>query len=572
MTSDTDKPDQNEEIIDLEIDDDFDVTPSLAKEPVDEELTASSSDVEEEVSDESVLAPALEAIEIDDDDIDLDDDDSLTAFDDEYESDEGDDFVSVSSAPKAKGGKTKTWMIGGAVIVAGVALGGFLAQSGVLNGESVSSTPLYAQSQSAPSSEPFPVMDNDMVAAPSSEEEVLADIGDIPQPHANQNPVPRLPEEGAEILDAETAAGALAPEIPASSLDEPVEELPVSDEAKETLELDEEDSSAPLESAADSDDDVPALVSENELSEDDLLPVSDVTEMVAPVVDVAPPVLDDVPDDMFDVPSVATDAALDIPSSPLPEQVAGVSNKTVSMTAEKPEEVNVYYDSVNTTGSALSTATGPRKVDPRNEPASTWVTVHTAHESGDWESLLVSANRALKLERYDAAAEMFERLYTKNPRDMRVLMGRAVALQNTGRTASALDAYEGVLDVDPDNADAMVNMMGLLRQEYPSVALRRLLDMKDRFPDNAPLLAQIAVTQGDMGNMDEAIRYMGMALSLEPNNPQHYFNMAILADRAGDKENAVKYYEQALETDIVYGKGRSLPRDTIYNRLHALRR
>ena len=78
-------------------------------------------------------------------------------------------------------------------------------------------------------------------------------------------------------------------------------------------------------------------------------------------------------------------------------------------------------------------------------------------------------------------------------------------------------------------------------------------------------------SQADQGHLADAVRFLGMAVSMEPNNAQHLFNMAIVEDRAGKKDDAIKYYQQALETDAVYGDSHSVPREQIYDRLSILR-
>lgn len=234
---------------------------------------------------------------------------------------------------------------------------------------------------------------------------------------------------------------------------------------------------------------------------------------------------------------------------------------------------NVYYDSLSQvpTG-AMATSVGPREINPVMEPASKMVIVNKDKGEGSEASLLVAANRALKLQRYDAALEMYDQLYAKNKRDVRILMGRAVAQQNMGLSESAIQSYEEVLALKPDNAEALVNMMGLVRKQYPEVALRRLLDMYSRHPNNAGIAAQIGITNAGLGHYDDAMRYLGIASTLEPRNAQHLFNMAIAADRQGNKSMAIQLYERALETDVMYGASRSVPRESIYDRLSVLRR
>ena len=252
---------------------------------------------------------------------------------------------------------------------------------------------------------------------------------------------------------------------------------------------------------------------------------------------------------------------------------SGVSAATATPSGRTARPVSdAYYDSNdNVPAGQVANATKPRKVDPTIEPGQKLVVVEGVRRSTDEESMIVAANRALMLERYDAALEMFNTLYGKNQRDPRILMGRAVAQQKSGHSDDAIASYEELLARNPNNADAIINMMGLMKQQDPAAALQRMQDLQSRFPNHPGLAAQIGITQAEMGNNAEAIRYLGMAASMQPTNPQHYFNMGVIADRQGSAADAIRYYEQALQIDSVNG-GRGLPRDVIYDRLAVLRR
>lgn len=232
---------------------------------------------------------------------------------------------------------------------------------------------------------------------------------------------------------------------------------------------------------------------------------------------------------------------------------------------------NLYFDSI-TKDRSLRDNDIPRRVDPRYEPGSRYIVVEKTAKADSRQAMLVAAKRALSLGRYSSALEMFETLYKENKRDPHVLMGLAVAQQNSGFNESAIRTYEELLEISPNNVDANVNMLGLIKRQYPSVAYRRLVDLWEKNPENAGLAAQIGLTSAELGNNDDAIHYLGVAASLEPHNANHYYNMAVIVDRAGVQKQAVQYYEKALELDATYGGLRTVPRDSIYDRLSKLRR
>lgn len=213
----------------------------------------------------------------------------------------------------------------------------------------------------------------------------------------------------------------------------------------------------------------------------------------------------------------------------------------------------------------------PKKIEPVEIDEPEVFSRPEVSTSSEQESRIVAAGRAVRLGRYDAALEMYEDLYRLNPRDGRILMGRAVALQKLGRSAEAIKAYETLLDVDDNNPEALVNLTGLIRKEYPAVALEKLLDLKSRYPESSTIAGQLGVAYADAGNLEEAMRSLQGAARMEPKNPQHFFNMAVIAERMKDRSQAVALYEKALEVDAVYGSGRAIDRNRIYDRLARIR-
>ncbi|NCC22972.1 MAG: tetratricopeptide repeat protein [Alphaproteobacteria bacterium] len=238
-----------------------------------------------------------------------------------------------------------------------------------------------------------------------------------------------------------------------------------------------------------------------------------------------------------------------------------------------PEEIGpaVYYDSTTIpAATSMGAEAGPRKADPRKEPAQKLIVVSKDYGAGSIEAQIVAASRALELGRYDSAISMYEALKRRNSRDQRILMGLAVAYQKAGRTDAAIQAYQSIVDINPDNVDARANMLGLIRTKYPAVALRRLLDLREKEPNNATLAAQIGLTHAELGNFDEAMEYLGMASAISPGNPLHYYNMAVVADRAGHLDEARSLYERALEVDAIEGTV-DFPRELVYDRLAKIR-
>lgn len=232
---------------------------------------------------------------------------------------------------------------------------------------------------------------------------------------------------------------------------------------------------------------------------------------------------------------------------------------------------DVFYDAEMLAPAGEMAKSGPVKVDPMVSPASKMVVVRKNYTEDSYTAGLVSAERAMKLGRYDSALVLLDNLAETNKRDPRVHMARAVALQKLGRFDEAMAAYEATEKLEQDNIDVKINMLGLLGTRYPSIALRRLLDLHEKNQTHVGLIAQIAIVEAQLGDFHGAMKYLGMAAGMEPSNAGHYFNMAVIADRAGETAQAVSYYEKALELDAMAGAGKTIPRESVYERLAQIR-
>ena len=142
-----------------------------------------------------------------------------------------------------------------------------------------------------------------------------------------------------------------------------------------------------------------------------------------------------------------------------------------------------------------------------------------------------------------------------------------------GFADQAISAYEELLKLYPDNTDAIVNLSGLIRKQYPAVALNKLLDLQMKHPNNVAVTAQLGVAYADSGNYADALRYLGNAAAMDPKNALHFYNMAVISEKASKPDQAISYYEKALEIDSIYGEGYNIiSRERIYDRLAQIRR
>lgn len=187
------------------------------------------------------------------------------------------------------------------------------------------------------------------------------------------------------------------------------------------------------------------------------------------------------------------------------------------------------------------------------------------------DSRLATARRALNDGRTAAALQFFNDLRADYPSDTRVLMGRAVTLQRLGQNAEALQGYEDVLVNDPKNLDALTNMLGLIKQQNPQLALEKLQDLRNLYPYNADITTQLAVAYGQNGNLNESLRYITLAEALKPDSAYVLYNKAVLYDRLGRGAEAADMYRQLIRRAADGTLDQNLPIESIKKRLAVIR-
>ncbi len=188
----------------------------------------------------------------------------------------------------------------------------------------------------------------------------------------------------------------------------------------------------------------------------------------------------------------------------------------------------------------------------------------------DFDSILMTARTALSRGRAVAALELFNELYAKRPHDKHVLMGRAVALQQTGQVAEAVAAYEEVLKYDPKNLEALTNMLGVFKNEDMRSAAQKLQQLREAYPYNADVAAQLGMVYGSSGDYQNALKYLDIADALKPGMPEVLYNRAVAFDRMGNVQQASDLYRELISMDEAGALGQNFPIGAVKKRLATL--
>lgn len=183
----------------------------------------------------------------------------------------------------------------------------------------------------------------------------------------------------------------------------------------------------------------------------------------------------------------------------------------------------------------------------------------------------IMADRALRLGRYDMALGYYQDILAQNPNDVSALLGRAISLQKLGNIDAAMQGYRDVLRRDSSNVTAATNLAGLQSNSDPNRALKNLSNVYQADPSNTSVKAQMGVSMAQSGDVEDAYKVFLSATQSDPRNPVHFYNLAVTAERLGKTSEAIAAYEKCLEVDAIYGTGRGINRDVIYDRLSKIR-
>jgi Flp pilus assembly protein TadD len=147
---------------------------------------------------------------------------------------------------------------------------------------------------------------------------------------------------------------------------------------------------------------------------------------------------------------------------------------------------------------------------------------------------------------YDTALGFYDRALKDEPTSVLALLGRAAALHKIGRKDEAQDAYNRVLKLDPSNREALSNVIAIVGDRSPAEALTRLLELEREYPGFSPVKAQIGLAYAKMGTMPEALTYLSRAVAMSPESVMYQYNLALVLDHLGRREQAVAAYQTVL--------------------------
>ncbi|MBY0575871.1 MAG: tetratricopeptide repeat protein [Gallionellaceae bacterium] len=200
---------------------------------------------------------------------------------------------------------------------------------------------------------------------------------------------------------------------------------------------------------------------------------------------------------------------------------------------------------------------------PTTSPVSAAVGNHAAlhdssihikqHQAELIEPLLKDAYLAYRSGKLDEAQQLYLNMLRKDAQNPDALLGLASIAQQRDENQMAAQYYTRVLALDPRNAPANAGMSALsANDENNESSLKILLREQGNSAALHFALGNLYAGQSRWGEAQQA--YFN-AYTLESDNAEFAFNLAVSLDHLGQKQLAAQYYQRALELDQPHAAG-----------------
>lgn len=167
---------------------------------------------------------------------------------------------------------------------------------------------------------------------------------------------------------------------------------------------------------------------------------------------------------------------------------------------------------------------------------------------GEAESLRQAARVHQRLERWEDAIPLLERLLTEQPESVEGLYLLGAAYERTGRTMEAESRFRQLLEQEPDFAPAL-NYLGYMwaeRGENLEEALAMVNRAVDLEPDNGAYVDSLGWAHFQLGQYEQARAHLERASELEPDDPVIFEHLGDLYLALGWPDRAQEVYLRSL--------------------------
>lgn len=165
-------------------------------------------------------------------------------------------------------------------------------------------------------------------------------------------------------------------------------------------------------------------------------------------------------------------------------------------------------------------------------------------------TFLAKGQSAMKVDNYRKAGNYFKEATKEDPNSAKAWNAWGTAEYRQGNYYKASEYYNKAVKADPKYLKAYFNRSNAFYQlgEYYR-SLSDLQVLEDHYPDSAFVYQAIGLSLSQLHQYDSADYHFGKAIKLDPNNPEHFINRAIVSYYQRNFDKALQDLEVALQMD-----------------------
>jgi len=256
------------------------------------------------------------------------------------------------------------------------------------------------------------------------------------------------------------------------------------------------------------------------------------------------------------MPSAAPQREVPVPPQPMAPQRPGPA---ISQAPEPAPAVQVRR------------APTPRTAPPSAaSPAGTGAGISVTRAASVINPALAAGYAAFQSGDLATARSEYGRALAADPRNRDALLGLAAVDVRTGRYEGAESHYLKVLEIDPRDPDANAGIVALRGRADPVQFESRVKTLIAAQPEAASLHFTLGNQLAVQSRWAEAQQAYFRAVSIEPENPDYTFNLAVSLDQLRQARPALEHYRRALT--LAEGRVSSFNKPQVESRIRELQR
>jgi len=191
---------------------------------------------------------------------------------------------------------------------------------------------------------------------------------------------------------------------------------------------------------------------------------------------------------------------------------------------------------------------GPSALKPELPPAPAGLVAPIAINAPSLavDPLVEQAYQAFQRNDLAAARDGYQRALAREPTNRDALLGLAAIDVRSGQLGSAEARYLRLLEIDPRDSHAVASLISLRGQLDPVASESRLKTLIASLPESALLHFSLGNQYAQQSRWSEAQAAYFKAHSVDPENADYAFNLAVSLDQLHQGKLALEFYQRAL--------------------------